>query len=486
MALLNYNNNFQNNLFSISCYSILLGLLLIVFMNFFEMQFESNVIFIILLAPIFYFLDIYFLPKFYIGPNLYLYLYHLLGYSLGPVTQKYILNFIAFDPSGMIKAQYGCIIGLLTYIFVSFLIYNYFKRRKTINHNVKIENISNFINYTYIIFLITLFIILFSYFSGGIRRIGEDIEEVSNSTHSIIIAFINIQYILFFFLGYISFIKKGNWLFFSIIIYLLFALFYAIEGNRGQMVFGFIFLISGLVWAGFPKLKITKYIIIFIFLFIPLAGMIDIYRSTTTSSNYNEGFIKRFTTLTESLSKNDVNNGTSNLIIAPFVYAVSVHTADEVFKKTPNNIPFAGFDNFYASLYGFIPNFFNISRPDIEDGSFIAAKYGIGFGKGSKSWEYTPSVAEGYRRFGWVGIIILYAISAFLFSTLLGYFFYSKNNYYNISIILLLFLSIPGVWSFTFNYLFYYFIFVLTRYIFLFYLLRIFINSFMKKLKIND
>ena len=188
------------------------------------------------------------------------------------------------------------------------------------------------------------------------------------------------------------------------------------------MVFAFLFLISGLVWGGVPKKKITKYILLFLFLFIPLAGMIDIYRSTTTSSNYNEGFIKRFTTLTESLSKNDVNNGTSNLIIAPFIYAVSVHTADVVFKKTPSNIPYAGFDNIFASLYGFIPSFFKVIRPDIEDGSYIAAQYGIGFGKGSKSWEYTPSVAEGYRRFGWVGIFIIYAISGILFSTLFGIF----------------------------------------------------------------
>ena len=474
--------NYNNKLFIISFISLIFSLLVCIFLCFFELYFEACAVFIISLAPTFYFLDIFFLPKFFIGPHLYLYLFHLLGYSIGPLAQRYILKFETFDQNGMTKAQFGCILGLTTYIIISVFILSFFKN-KNIKKEYKCTKIAESIKYTYILFFITLFIILFSYFSGGIRRIGEDVEEVSNTTHSIINAFINIQYLLFFFLGYISYIKKGKWMVFSILFYLLFALFYAIEGNRGQMVFAFIFLISGLVWAGFPKLKITKYILLFLLFFIPLAGMIDIYRSTTTSSNYNEGFIKRFTTLTESLSKNDVNNGTSNLLIAPFVYAVSVHTADVVFKKTPYNIPYAGFNNISASLYGFIPSFFKINRPDIEDGSYIAANYGIGFGKGSKSWEYTPSVAEGYRRFGWIGIIIIYSISGILFATLFGIFYNKKSSYFTNSILMLLFLSVPGVWSFTFNYLFFYFLFVLTRYYILFSFLYLFLN--LKKYKIS-
>lgn len=478
---------YNNKLYIISFISIILAIFICIFLCFFEMYFEASAIFIISLAPTFYFLDTFFLPKFFIGPHLYLYLYHLLGYSIGPLAQRYLLEFEAFDQNGMVKAQFGCILGLATYIIISIIILNFFKKKSITKDKISNIKLTEYINYTFILFFSTLFIILFSYFSGGIRRIGmDDVQEVSNSTHSIISAFINIQYILFFFLGYISFIKKGKWLYFSIIFYLLFALFYAIEGNRGQMVFAFLFLISGLVWGGVPKKKITKYILLFLFLFIPLAGMIDIYRSTTTSSNYNEGFIKRFTTLTESLSKNDVNNGTSNLIIAPFIYAVSVHTADVVFKKTPSNIPYAGFDNIFASLYGFIPSFFKVIRPDIEDGSYIAAQYGIGFGKGSKSWEYTPSVAEGYRRFGWVGIFIIYAISGILFSTLFGIFYNKKNSYFTNSILMLLFLSVPGVWSFTFNYLFFYFLFVLTRYFILFLFFYFILNIKYNKISFHD
>ena len=478
--------NIYKNLSFISLISFFIGTSIFIFSFFINYIFEGSAIFLILIGPSYLFLDKYFLPRLFLGPFTYIYIYHLFGYSIGPLAQKYLLNFMVFNYEGMIKAQYGAIIGLVTFFIVSVLIFTllnkFFINKLDIKKKISEIELKHF---TIILLLITLFQLIYSYKSGGIRRIGGDeIAEVSGITHSIINSFINVQYIVFFFLGYLAFIKKGKWLYITFIFYFLYSFFYILEGNRGQLVVSFILLVSGFVWGGFPKSKLYLYIIIFIIIFIPLAGIIDVYRSVTSASAYETGFISRITSIFESASSNkkEINSGTSTLIIAPFVYAVSAHTADLVFEKTPNQIPYAGFKNMLAPFYGFIPSFFKIERPDIDDGSYIAADYGNGLGKGSKSWEYTPSAAEGYRRFSWFGIILIYSINAFFFSTLFFICNFKSYNVIYLSMLIILILAAPGVWAFTFNYMFFYFMFVFTRYIILFSFIALFIKLFTKKI----
>ena len=447
--------------FFITCFTISIILL------FFNNILEANCLIIFSLLPFFYYLDKFSTPKFLIGPAFFFYIIHLLGYSIGPFGQKYLLTSTSFLIDGMVLAQRGAILGLLIFLIVYYFVFKKIRVNSKTNLNY-IENIDQikWVRYTKLLLFITILQLIFNYLSGGIRRIGvSELDESSILTKTLVSSFLYVQFVLFFFLGILLIKFKNPWRLITITFYLIYISFYILEGNRGQVVTSTILLFSGMVWVGYPVKKVLYKLLIFLILFIPLTSVIDLYRSVTTSSDYEAGFFERLKSLT--LVAEDIGaSSKENKAIASqvFLSATTAHTVDKIMIMTPNQIPYSGFDNLSAIFFVYVPLIIYPNRPDIDDGNIIAYEYGVGQGKGARSFEYTPSVGDGYRRFGWLGILLIYFLIGSFFSIIIKVAYFNSNKPEWAALLFFVFIQISTAWAFTFNNLMHFFLFVVLRY----------------------
>ncbi len=182
------------------------------------------------------------------------------------------------------------------------------------------------------------------------------------------------------------------------------------------------------------------------------------------------GRIKAFSQAWQGLRGMELEEG-SQIAGQAFIYAVSALTVDRVMVMTPDVIPHAGLEGLGALLYIYIPAFIAPNRPDIDDGNIIAAVYGIGEGKGSRTWYYIPSVGEGYRRFGWVGIPLMYGLSGIIFGAAFAICWAKRQRREWAAMLVFLLLQAPAVWSFTFNTAFYFALSYVPKYYIYFFVL---------------
>jgi hypothetical protein len=327
--------------------------------------------------------------------------------------------------------------------------------------------------YAVLLLVISVLILLYGYVSGGTRRIGGLASaEASTITLTLIYSFGLVQIIVFFFLGFLAVKRRGWWIALAVFTYVAYAVFQVIEGSRGPLINALLMLAIGAVWAGFSVRKTLIVLGLSAFILIPLAGIVDFYRSYTTKSQYEEGFSKRISAFSQAMW--DLKAAEAEGKEAPnkaFIYAISAITVDRVFVMTPNVIPYAGLKNIDALLYIYVPAFIAPNRPEISDGNSIAAIYGMG--KGTKStYYYIPSVGEGYRRFGWLGIPLMYALSGIIFGAVVAICWAKRQKREWAAMLIFLVLQAPATWSFTLNYLFYFALFYVPKYYIYFFVLR--------------
>jgi hypothetical protein len=140
-------------------------------------------------------------------------------------------------------------------------------------------------------------------------------------------------------------------------------------------------------------------------------------------------------------------------------------------EETPGRVPFAGFRDLERIAYIWLPKVIEPERPTLSDGNSIATEYGVGH-DGVKSWVYTPTVGEGYRRFGWLGIPLVYGLVALVFGITAGACWSRRRQREWAALVVFCFLQAPFMWSSTILSLAYYALWVFPKFFIFFYGLR--------------
>lgn len=440
-----------------------------------NMPLEGGAIAVIGFGPVYLYLDRKHLPGLLVGPSIFIYLYHALGYSIGPLSQRYILDSERFIEEGMVLAQWGAVLGLATYALVfpkAFLaVVCRFGKGKDASPNASPAD-SKWAGYAVLLLLISVMILSYGYVSGGSRRIGGLNTDASTLTQTLISSFWYAQIIVFFFLGYLAVRRRGGWIALAVFAYVAYAGFQTLEGSRGPLLTSLLMLVNGVVWAGFSVRKTLLVLCLSAFLLIPLAGVVDFYRGYTRyTSEYDQGFSARVSALIASaqdLSAAEAEDQQSRH--SAIIYAISAIVVDRVMVMTPSVIPHAGLETLGALLYIYIPAVIAPDRPEISDGNIIAAIYDVGYGTKS-TYYYIPSVGEGYRRFGWVGIPIMYGLSGIIFGAASAICWAKRQKREWTAMLVFLVLQAPAVWGFTLNYMFYFALAYVPKYYIYFFVL---------------
>jgi len=189
-------------------------------------------------------------------------------------------------------------------------------------------------------------------------------------------------------------------------------------GSRGLFLTPLVYLFLGayffLSLRRVPLETIAAAIVVFVF--VPLVLVISSHRSSeefrqTPGWQVAErvrGFARA---ATESTSSMDESLTARQERVAFGTQLLGV--ADQlVYERTPQEVSYAGFDNFERILYVWIPTFFKRDKPYLQDGNDIVVEYtGIKFKRSSATISL---MADLYRRFGIIGLVVLVPVAAFV------------------------------------------------------------------------
>ena len=454
--------NFQVGLFTVGI-GIALGALLTAF----GLRLEGGAIAVLSFGPLYIYLDRKYVPGLLLGPSILVFTYHAFGYALGPLSQRYILQSEFFIDEGMVLAQWGAVIGLTTYLIVFPKVFRSACRWASSGkpqRSMMTCGGKKLRGYTLLLLMVSFGILLFGYMTGGYRRMGGIVTDLPLSIVTILYTFWSVQSIVFFFLGFLAAKRRGVWLVLWIVVFFAYAGLFTLEGSRGAVITAVVMSVMGAGWAGVSARKLILALCLCALMLVPLAGIVDTYRSFTKyASQYDEGFLARASAFWEAAQENIFHGEGQKNRYEAVTHSVSAITVDRVMALTPGTIPYAGLENLSAAFYGFIPKVIWPDRPVIDDADLIAFRYGVGPGDNT-SHVYIPAVGEGYRRFGWVGIPLIYALSGIVFGFWIGVSWAKRDRREWMAMLIVFVLFAPGVWSSTFNSLIYSAIFVPLKY----------------------
>ena len=210
---------------------------------------------------------------------------------------------------------------------------------------------------------------------------------------------------------------------------------------------------------------------ILVILLVPIFGVVRLYRDTymgtaTSFSDRLEGFQQSL------IAFFTASSGTASDTSAVFLDRLSPDPVDYVFIKTPEEFPFAGFSGMNRLPYMFLPQVVLPNRPDLIDGNEVAIEYGAGqIGTNGNSLSV---VGDGYRRFGWPGIVMLYALIAICSAVVAARAWANRDRLEWISSLVILLVCLNGENTMsTLISTFYYVIWIFPKYFLFFLLLRV-------------
>ena len=86
-------------------------------------QIEGPALAIVGFAPLMIAIDQDLMPGFFIGPAGYMYLYHVLGWAVGPVGQLHVTGTAEFFEHGFMLSQWAVVLGLMTFALIYPLVF---------------------------------------------------------------------------------------------------------------------------------------------------------------------------------------------------------------------------------------------------------------------------------------------------------------------------------------------------------------------------
>jgi hypothetical protein len=379
------------------------------------------------LAPVYYAMDRSLSKEMLIGPCLMAYVFHLFGYAIGPVGQILSSGHLALPitayEGGFVLAQWGAVLGLLTFPLPYWLFFRIANRNRALSARREVDS-GQLERFTIILAVLVIAILTFGFTSGAGNRLG-GFDQVTILFASLYAAFQYTHQIVFFFLGYVAAKRGGVWPLVWAIAFASYTLFFFLDGGRGTVAMAGLLSATGWVAGGAGTKKVLLAVVFGTIVFVPFAGVVNLYRNV--NSGYVSSLNERWSAFEQSMSdySSDLDSGGQNFAEVFFQRATAQYV-DRVFVFTPSAIPFAGFESLENVIYVYTPRILKPDRPTIVEGDDLAIRYGA-VQPGTTGSPMT-AVGEGYRRFGWIGIPLWYGVLGTYFGTAAGIAWSKRNS----------------------------------------------------------
>jgi len=359
------------------------------------------------LAPLVILIERRLMPQMLLGPLVFLCAHEVVHYAIGPLGQIYLVGGLRADPKGFVLAQWGTILGWLCLLAVYPAAFTAVSRRFRARQRTY-ESLGQEARWNvYAVILTAVSIVIYAMgWAFGLSRLGGTAEEVPIDKVTSFAAFQYVPVPAVFLLAYGAYRQPRRWGLIWAAVTGAFCVMFFLDGGRGFPFWLLLLSACGFSYAGMGKRKIVIAGIIVVSAFVPLAGVVQQYRGeydrrVDRYSDRISGFRKSWTSFFSAQS----GVGATSQI---FFERATAQNVDLVFLQTPRPMPYAGFRDCERILYTYIPLVIWPDRPALMDGNDLAIEYG-GASFGSKG-SYMPATGDGYRRFGWLGILMIYGL----------------------------------------------------------------------------
>ena len=438
-------------------------------------------------APLYFLLDRELTPELFVGPCVMIYAYHALGYALGPVAQVYLVSYTTFVEAGFVPAQWGCVVGLATFALVYPTVFRF--KSQPINANEAdraLVSIPGRQWKQYGLFMLgwSAFIIAFGYLTGAQRRLGA--VETTVGMQTLVAAFISARHVVWFFLGFCAVRFGRRWTWFWLVSIIPYSAYVFLDGSRGWVVYAFVMSANGAALAGVSTRKLALGLIVFVIAFSPFAAIISDYRISYRGGDLSvTDRAAHFQTIAgEYFTQYDQGAlGWMNTIL----WQSTAHWVDRIFLLTPNVIPYAGLQDLGRLLYIYTPRVLLPNRPNPRTGGETACLYAVASGAMRSDdptcgiGDYIPTVGEGYRRFGWVGIPLMYVVLAVVYGWILRQIWLRRSRVEWAAMLIVVMTASAEVWGTPLVDIFYIVGWEFPKYFIFFWVVRWLLDKFVDK-----
>ena len=405
---------------------------------------DGGAVAVLSFAPLFWCLDRRHFPELYIGPFMMMYSLHLLGYAVSPLWEIHVIGKLSAIEEGLAPAQWGGALGLATIAAVFPPVFQQIVKRRGVRASGLSfgRHGSSWKTYTMLSLLVGVTIVGYGFLSGTSSRLS-GAANASIASSSVVSAFSSVLLVTLYFLAQFAARLRRFWLLLWSLVLCGFATLYTLDGGRGIVVLAVLVSLLGLVSGGLSRRKATLALLAGGVAFVPLAGVVVIYRtsatlSATTLSGRMSGFRSALEEFTETRSS--VAHSTEAA-----AWSLTAKSVDAVFLNVPSVIPYSGLEGIGSVWYSFTPRILNPDRPDLLDGNALAIEYGGA--TRNTTGAYMPAVGDGYRRFGWPGIAGLYTLLSASYACAFGLCWRNRNRCDFMAMFVFLFLQANGIWS---------------------------------------
>lgn len=429
-------------------------------------EIEGGAAAVLSFAPLYWCLDRRLFPGLFLGPFVMMGVLHELGYALSPLWEIHVVGTLSAIKEGLAPAQWGAAIGLATIALVFPPVF-----RRTLRgaprasvHRAAATPATNWNAYGLCLLAIGILLLGYGFRTGVANRLNP--REVSLLNASTFSAFQLTHQVMFFFLGFSAARFRRFWIALWATVFFAYATFFFLDGGRGGVAIAILLSVVGFVWGGASRRTTTIVLLAFLGVFAPLAGVVRIYRDAYTSEVETfQGRVNGLGQAWDDFSTSRRSVGGSTEAIA---WALTAKSVDYIFILVPDDIPFVGFSGLSAALYSIVPQILMPNRPDLVDGNAIAIEYGAA-PRGSQG-SYMPTVGDGYRRFGWLGILFLYLILTVIYGVAFGFCWARRSNCEHAAMLVFLLVQALGIWSSSFVNVVYLAVWVFPKYFLFFWL----------------
>ncbi len=409
---------------------------------------DGGAVAVLSFAPLFWSLDRRYFSELYIGPFIMMYSLHLLGYAVSPLWEIHVIGKLSAIEEGLAPAQWGGALGLAIIAAVFPPVFQQIVRRRRVRASDLSfgRNGSSWKTYSMLSLLVGVTVTGYGYLSGTSNRLNGD-ANASTASASFVSAFSSVLLVTFYFLAYFAARSRSSfWRLLWLLVLSGFATLYTLDGGRGIVVMAVLVSLTGLVSGGYSRRKATLALLAGLVVFVPLAGVVVIYRSSATlNATTLSGRLSGLRSALEEFTETRASVAQSTEAAALALTAMNV---DGVFLKVPSVIPYSGLEGIGSVWHYLTPKLFrsNSDTPVLLDGNALAIEYGTNLPSNSTG-SYMPTVGDGYRRFGWPGVAGLYILLSASYACAFALCWRNRNRCDFMAMFVFLLIQANGIWS---------------------------------------
>lgn len=409
---------------------------------------DGGAVAVLSFAPLFWSLDRRYFSELYIGPFIMMYSFHFLGYAVSPLWQIHVIGKLSAIEEGLAPAQWGGALGLAIIAAVFPPVFQQIVKRRAVRASDLSfgRHGSSWKTYSMLLLLVGVTVTGYGYFSGTSNRLNGDANASTAST-SFVSAFSSVFLVTFYFLAYFAARSRSSfWRRLWMLVLCGFATLYTLDGGRGIVVMAVLVSLIGLVSGGYSRRKATLALLAGLVVFVPLAGVVDIYRSPATlNATTLSGRLSGLRSALEDYAETSSSIAKSTEATATALTAMNV---DGVFLKVPSLIPYSGLEGIGSAWHYLTPKLFrsNSDTPDLGDGNALAIEYGTNLSSKAIG-NYMPTVGDGYRRFGWPGVAGLYILLSASYACAFALCWRNRDRCDFMAMFVFLLLQANQIWS---------------------------------------